>query len=49
LLAKFSDLVGVIGAAADSVRKDRGVGCDPDDVAVFNQPVQRAGCEQSAA
>jgi hypothetical protein len=44
-LAEFSDLVGVVGAAAESVREDRRVGCDPDDVAVFDQSVQRAGGE----
>ena len=37
------------GRAADGVRKDRRVGGDPDDVAVFDQPVQRAGGEQLPA
>ena len=35
-LAEFSDLVGVVGAAADSVRKDRRIGRDPDDMALVN-------------
>jgi hypothetical protein len=47
--AEFSDLIGVVGAAADSVREDRRIGRDPDDVAVFDQPVQRASGEQLPA
>jgi hypothetical protein len=36
-------LVGVVVTAADSVREDRRVGRDPDDVAIFDQSTQRAG------
>jgi hypothetical protein len=48
-LSEFSDLIGVVVAAADGVREDRRIGRDPDDVAVVNKPVQRAGGEQLPA